>query len=99
MRIVLIAFFLIASQPLLLVTGILTKWSIECRDGACAGTVYATSTFGSPRDLSLTALAITAPHLLVVLVAAAMWLLTSRASVQSAQEHRAAVPELSGATQ
>jgi hypothetical protein len=93
-RPILIAFLLAASQPLLVGGGILTKWTIECAGGACAGTVRASSPFGPPRDMLLTVLAVTAPYLLAVLVAAVMWLLTTLTSQAATQP----VAELSPAS-
>jgi hypothetical protein len=85
-RTILMAFLLVASQPLLLGAGVLARWGIECGGGACAGTAYATSPFGPPRDVLLTALAVVAPYLLAVLVAGVTWLLTSRTAAQPAAE-------------
>jgi len=79
-------FLLVASQPLLVGSGILTKRTIECAGGACAGTVRASSPFGPPRDMLLTVQAVTAHYLLIVLVAAVTWLLTSRTASQSDAE-------------
>jgi hypothetical protein len=93
-RPILIAFLLAASQPLLVGGGILTKWTIECAGGACAGTVRASSPFGPPRDMLLTVLAVTAPYLLAVLVTAVMWLLTTLTSQAATQP----VAELSPAS-
>ena len=88
-RTILIAILLVAVQPLLVGASILTKWAIECAGGACAGTVRASSPFGPPRDMLLTVLAVAAPYLLAVLIAAVMWLLTtltSRAATQPVAE-------------
>jgi hypothetical protein len=85
-RTVLIAALLVASQQLLLGAAVYAKWVIDCGGGACAGTVRANSPFGPPRDALLTALAIAAPYLLIVLVAAVTWLLTSRTASQPAAE-------------
>jgi hypothetical protein len=91
-RTIFIAFVLVVSQPLLVGAGVLTKWVIECGDGACAGTLYATSPFGPPRDALLTALTVAAPYLLAVLVAAVTWLLTSRTVAQPVTEPFPASP-------
>ena len=85
-RAIVIASLLVASQPLLIGVGILTKWVIECGGGACAGTVYAASPFGHPRDALLTALAVAAPNLLAALVAAVMWLLVDHTATQPAAD-------------
>ena len=85
-RTVLIAALLVASQQLLLGAAVYAKWVIDCGGGACAGTVRADSPFGPSRDALLTALAIAAPYLLIVLVAAMTWLLTSRTASQLAAE-------------
>ena len=85
-RTVLIAALLVALQQLLLGAAIYAKWVIDCGGGACAGTVRADSPFGPPRDALLTALAIAAPYLLIMLIAAATWLLTSRTASQPAAE-------------
>jgi len=79
------AFLLVVSQPLLIGVGVLAKWAIECGGGTCAGTVWATSPFGAPRDVLLTALAVALPYLLVVFVAAVAWLLTGRTAAQPAE--------------
>jgi hypothetical protein len=68
-RTILIAFLLAASHPLLVGAGIQTEWTIECAGGTCAGTDRANPPLGPPRDMSLTALAVTAPFLLAMLVA------------------------------
>jgi hypothetical protein len=75
MRVFLTVCLLVASQPLLIGAGVLTKWAIKCAGEACAGTVRAIAPFGSPRDALLTALAATAPYLLAALVATITWLL------------------------
>jgi hypothetical protein len=85
-RTILIAFLFVASQPLLIGVGVLAKWAIECGGGACAGTIRATSPFGSPRDVLLTGLAAALPYLLVVFVAAVAWLLAGRTLTQPAPE-------------
>jgi hypothetical protein len=83
-RTILIVFLLVVSQPLLIGTGVLARWLIDCGSDACAGTVRATSPFGSPRDALLTALAAALPYLLVVFVAAVAWLLAGRTLTQPA---------------
>jgi hypothetical protein len=93
-RAIVIASLLLASQPLLVGVGVLTKWVVECGGGACAGTVYAASPFGPPRDALLTAVAVAAPYLLAVLVAAVMWLLVD----QTAAEPERAAPDLQAMT-
>ena len=85
-RTILIAFLFVVSQPLLIGVAVLAKWAIECGGGACTGTVRATSPFGAPRDVLLTALAVALPYLLVVFVAAVAWLLTGRTLTQPAAE-------------
>ena len=85
-RAILITSLLVASQPLLIGAGVLTRWAIECGGDTCAGTVRANSPFGPPRDLLLTALAVSAPFLLAVLVAAVTWLLVGRTAAQPAAE-------------
>jgi hypothetical protein len=77
MRVFLLAFLLVASQPLLLVTGLVAKWLVQCRGGDCAGTMHAASPFGSSRDVFLAALVLTAPHVLAVLIAGLAWLLAA----------------------
>lgn len=84
MRVFLTAFLLIAVEPLLIGAGVLAKWAVECGGGACAGSVYAASPFGTPRDLILTAFVAAAPYLVAVLVAAGAWLLTGRTARRSA---------------
>ena len=42
-RTILIFALLVASQPLLMGVGVLTKWAIECGGGACVGTARAAS--------------------------------------------------------
>ena len=93
-RTIFIAFVLVVSQPLLVGAGVLVKWVIECGDGACASTVRANSPFGSPQDMLLTMLAVAAPYLLAVLVAAVTWLLTSRTAAQPAEPFPASSPGL-----
>ena len=85
-RTILIAFLFVVLQPLLTGAGILAKWALECGGGACAGTVRATSPFGAPRDVLLTALAVAMPYLLVVFIAAVAWLLAGRTLTQPAVE-------------
>ncbi len=81
---------LLASQPLLIVTGLLVKWAMAC-GGACAATP-----FGSPRDIILTALAAAAPYLLALLVAAVTWLLASQRDAQPVVEPSPARHEQKG---
>ena len=98
MRVFLTICLLVASQPLLIGIGVLTKWAPACGGGACTGTVEATF---SPRDALLTALAAAAPYLLAVLVAAVTMPLTSRgpAHAAAAPEPVRQTPRLSSATQ
>jgi hypothetical protein len=49
-----ITFLLVAWQPLLVGSGILTKRTIKCAGGAYASTVHASSLFGPPWDMPLT---------------------------------------------
>lgn len=83
-RTLLIAFLFVVSQPLLTGVGVLARWVIECGGGDCAGTVRATSPFGAPRDVLLTALAVAMPYLLVVFGATVAWLLAGRTLTQPA---------------
>jgi hypothetical protein len=89
-RTILIAFLLVVSQLLLIGTGVLARWLIDCGSDACAGTARAYSPFGSPRDVLLTALAAALPYLLAVFAAAVAWLLAGRAVARPAAEPFAA---------
>jgi hypothetical protein len=95
-RAILIVVLLVASQPLLVGVGVMAKWIIECSGGACAGTVRANAPFDSPRDLLLTALALTAPYLLAMLFAVA-WLLIGRAAHRVGQRFPASANSQSAA--
>ena len=93
-RTILIAALLVASQLLLLGAAVTAKWVVECRGGACAGSVRANFPFDSPRDLLLTALAVAAPYLLAMLVTVA-WLLIGRAAHPVVQRFPASVNQQS----
>jgi len=93
-RAILIVVLFVTSQLLLLGAAVYAKWVVECKGGACAGTVRANSPFGPPGDALLTALAIAAPYLLAVLVAAVTWLLTSRTAAQPTEPFPASSPGL-----
>jgi hypothetical protein len=84
---------LVVSQLLLIGTGVLARWLIDCGSDACAGTARAYSPFGSPRDVLLTARAAALPYLLAVFAAAVAWLLAGRAVARPARSRSRLHPQ------